>query len=175
MARPPSINDRQKELYAAKIAAGELTYDAVAKKFGITRSGAFRVLSPMVDQLSGESKVADQKIRDAVSSINTLPAPLKKSSIGLLGTLLATLDNDFSEYIANSAKVAKHVSKLSINRLSKAGANPSPEDLAHVAILTKIGKESASPILESARIMGDAAAKGSSPEKPRRIVITARK
>ena len=175
MARPPSINDRQKELYAAKIAAGELTYDAVAKKFGITRSGAFRVLSPMVDQLSGESKVAGQKIHDAVNSIHALPAPLKKSSIGLLGTLLATLDNDFAEYISNSAKVANHVSKLSIRRLSNAGANPTPEDLAHVAKLTKIGRESASPILESARIMGDAAAKGSSPEKPRRIIITARK
>ena len=175
MARKSSLTDQQQASLAARIAAGDGTYESIARELKRDPAGLKRLLSPLVVKLSDRAADAGQKIHDAVSSINTLPAPLKKSSIGLLGTLLATLDNDFAEYIANSAKVARHVSKLSINRLAKAGANPTPEDLDHVTILTKIGKESASPILESARIMGDAAAKGGSPEKPRRIVITARK
>lgn len=150
------MNERQKELYAAKIAAGEVTYDAVAKKFGITRSGVFRLISPLVNKLSGESKATAAKIEDAVDSIKSLPAPLKKNAVGFLETLIAAFDGDFAKYVANNAQISLHTSKLAINRLAKAGANPSPEDLAHVAILTKIGKESASPILESARIMQDA-------------------
>ena len=175
MARKSSLTDQQQASLAARIAAGDGTYESIARELKRDPAGLKRLLLPLVTKLSDRAADAGQKIHDAVNSINTLPAPLKKSSVGLLSTLLATLDNDFAEYISNSAKVAKRVSMLSINRLSKAGANPSPEDLAHVAILTKIGKESASPILESARIMGDAAAKGSSPEKPRRIIIVSKK
>lgn len=175
MARKSSLTDQQQASLAARIAAGDGTYESVARELKRDPAGLKRLLSPLVTKLSAESGAVTEKIHDAVSSINTLPAPLKKSSIGLLGTLLAALDNDFAGYVANSAKLSLHASKLALNRFAKAGANPSPEDLAHVAILTKIGKESASPILESARIMGDAAAKGSSPEKPRRIIIVSKK
>ena len=149
------MTERQKELYAAKIAAGDMTYEEVAKKVGITRSGVSRLIAPLVNKLSGESKATAAKIEDAVDSIKSLPAPLKKNAVGFLETLIAAFDGNFAEYVAMNAQIAKHTSKLAINRLAKAGANPSPEDLAHVAILTKIGKESASPILESARIMSE--------------------
>lgn len=175
MARKSSLTDQQQASLAARIAAGDGTYESVARELKRDPAGLKRLLQPLVVKLSDRAADAGQKIHDAVNSIHALPAPLKKSSVGLLSTLLATLDNDFAGYVANSAKLSLHASKLALNRFAKAGANPSPEDLAHVSILTKIGKESASPILESARIMGDAAAKGSSPEKPRRIVITARK
>lgn len=150
------MTERQKELYAAKIAAGDMTYKEVAKKVGITRSGVSRLISPIVNKLSGESKATAAKIEDAVDSIKSLPPPLKKNAVGFLETLIAAFDGDFAKYVANNAQISLHASKLAINRLAKAGANPSPEDLAHVAILTKIGKESAGPILESARIMQDA-------------------
>ena len=149
------MTERQKELYAAKIAAGDMTYEEVAKKVGITRSGVSRLIAPMVNKLSDESKATAAKIEDAVDSIKSLPAPLKKNAVGFLETLIAAFDGDFAKYVANNAQISLHASKLAINRLAKAGANPSPEDLAHVAILTKIGKESASPILESARIMSE--------------------
>lgn len=149
------MTERQKELYAAKIAAGDMTYEEVAKKVGITRSGVSRLIAPMVNKLSDESKATAAKIEDAVDSIKSLPAPLKKNAVGFLETLIAAFDGDFAKYVANNAQISLHASKLAINRLAKAGANPSPEDLAHVAILTKIGKESAGPILESARIMSE--------------------
>ena len=155
MARLSSFTEAKKKAWAAKIAAGDDTYATAAKKLGMSRSGVFDALSPMVNKLSGELKATAAKIEDAVDSIKSLPAPLKKNAVGFLETLIAAFDGDFAKYVANNAQISLHASKLAINRLAKAGANPSPEDLAHVAILTKIGKESASPILESARIMSE--------------------
>ena len=176
MARTSSITARQKEAYAAKIAAGGETYESVSKKIGITRAGAYKILSPLVEELRGNAGVVHEKINDAVQSIQSLPAPLKKNSIGLLETLLTTLDGDFASYMANSSKIALHTSKLAIKRLSDAGANPTVEDLSHVAMLSKIGRENASPVLDAARIMGEAATKGRvEVPKTRRIIITARK
>lgn len=176
MARTSSITARQKEAYAAKIAAGNETYESVSKKIGITRAGAYKILSPLVEELRGNAGVVHEKINDAVQSIQSLPAPLKKNSIGLLETLLTTLDGDFASYMANSSKIALHTSKLAIKRLSDAGANPTVEDLSHVAMLSKIGRENASPVLDAARIMGEAATKGRvEAPKTRRIIITARK
>ena len=145
MARTSSITARQKEAYAAKIAAGNETYESVSKKIGITRAGAYKILSPLVEELRGNAGVVHEKINDAVQSIQSLPAPLKKNSIGLLGTLLTTLDGDFASYMANSSKIALHTSKLAIKRLSDAGANPTVEDLSHVAVLSRIGRENAAP------------------------------
>ena len=176
MARTSSITARQKEAYAAKIAAGNETYESVSKKIGITRAGAYKILSPLVEELRGNAGVVHEKINDAVQSIQSLPAPLKKNSIGLLETLLTTLDGDFASYMANSSKIALHTSKLAIKRLSDAGANPSVEDLSHVAMLSRIGRENASPVLDAARIMGEAATKGRvEAPKTRRIIVTARK
>lgn len=176
MARTSSITARQKESYAAKIAAGGETYESVSKKIGITRAGAYKILSPLVEELRGNAGVVHEKINDAVQSIQSLPAPLKKNSIGLLETLLTTLDGDFASYMANSSKIALHTSKLAIKRLSDAGANPTVEDLSHVAMLSRIGRENASPVLDAARIMGEAATKGRvEAPKTRRIIITARK
>ena len=156
MARPPSIEPEKREDYAAKIAAGVETYESASKEIGITRAGAYKILSPAVKRLSNESQGVAAKIEDVADSIKSLPAPLKKNAVGFLETLIAAFDGDFAKYVANNAQISLHASKLAINRLAKAGANPTQEDLAHVAILTKIGKESASPILESARIMQDA-------------------
>ena len=176
MARTSSITARQKEAYAAKIAAGNETYESVSKKIGITRAGAYKILSPLVEELRGNAGVVHEKINDAVQSIQSLPAPLKKNSIGLLETLLTTLDGDFASYMANSSKIALHTSKLAIKRLSDAGANPTVEDLSHVAMLSRIGRENASPVLDAARIMGEAATKGRvEAPKTRRIIVTARK
>ena len=176
MARTSSITARQKEAYAAKIAAGNETYESVSKKIGITRAGAYKILSPLVEELRGNAGVVHEKINDAVQSIQSLPAPLKKNSIGLLGTLLTTLDGDFASYMANSSKIALHTSKLAIKRLSDAGANPTVEDLSHVAVLSRIGRENASPVLDAARIMGEAATKSKAEApKTRRIIIAARK
>ena len=176
MARTSSITARQKESYAAKIAAGGETYESVSKKIGITRAGAYKILSPLVEELRGNAGVVHEKINDAVQSINALPAPLKRASVGLLKTMLTALDGDFAEYMKNSTKIALHTSKLAIKRLSDAGANPSVEDLSHVAMLSKIGRENASPVLDAARIMGEAATKGRvEAPKTRRIIITARK
>ena len=176
MARTSSITARQKEAYAAKIAAGDETYESVSKKIGITRAGAYKILSPLVEELRGNAGVVHEKVHDAVQSIQSLPAPLKKNSIGLLETLLTTLDGDFASYMSNSSKIALHTSKLAIKRLSDAGANPTVEDLSHVAMLSKIGRENASPVLDAARIMGEAATKGKvEAPKTRRIIVTARK
>lgn len=176
MARTSSITARQKEAYAAKIAAGNETYESVSKKIGITRAGAYKILSPLVEELRGNAGVVHEKINDAVQSIQSLPAPLKKNSIGLLETLLTTLDGDFASYMALASKIASHTAKLAIKRLSDAGANPTVEDLAHVAMLSRIGRENASPVLDAARIMGEAATKGKAEApKTRRIIITARK
>lgn len=176
MARTSSITARQKESYAAKIAAGNETYESVSKKIGITRAGAYKILSPLVEELRGNAGVVHEKINDAVQSIQSLPAPLKKNSIGLLETLLTTLDGDFASYMANASKIASHTAKLAIKRLSDAGANPTVEDLSHVAMLSRIGRENASPVLDAARIMGEAATKGRvEAPKTRRIIVTARK
>ena len=176
MARTSSITARQKEAYAAKIAAGNETYESVSKKIGITRAGAYKILSPLVEELRGNAGVVHEKINDAVQSIQSLPAPLKKNSIGLLETLLTTLDGDFASYMEKASKIANHTAKLAIKRLSDAGANPTVEDLAHVAMLSRIGRENASPVLDAARIMGEAATKGRvEAPKTRRIIVTARK
>lgn len=176
MARTSSITARQKEAYAAKIAAGNETYESVSKKIGITRAGAYKILSPLVEELRGNAGVVHEKINDAVQSIQSLPAPLKKNSIGLLETLLTTLDGDFASYMALASKIASHTAKLAIKRLSDAGANPTVEDLSHVAMLSRIGRENASPVLDAARIMGEAATKGRvEAPKTRRIIVTARK
>ena len=157
MARTSSITARQKEAYAAKIAAGGETYESVSKKIGITRAGAYKILSPLVEELRGSAGAVNEKIHDAVQSINSLPAPLKKASVGLLETMLTALDGDFAEYMKNSTKIALHTSKLAMRRLSEAGANPTAQDLAQVGMLTKIGRENGSVVLDAARVMGEAA------------------
>ena len=155
MARTSSITARQKEAHAAKIAAGWETYESVSKKIGITRAGAYKILFPLVEELRGSAGAVNEKIHDAVQSINSLPAPLKKASVGLLETMLTALDGDFAEYMKNSTKIALHTSKLAMRRLSEAGANPTAQDLAQVGMLTKIGRENGSVVLETARVVGD--------------------
>lgn len=176
MARKSTLTDAQKRKYAAQIASGEVTYESVARKLGRDSTGLKRLLFPLVEELRGNAGVVHEKINDAVQSIQDLPAPLKKNSVCLLETLLTTLDGDFASYMANSSKIALHTSKLAIKRLSDAGANPTVEDLSHVAMLSRIGRENASPVLDAARIMGEAATKGRvEAPKTRRIIITARK
>ena len=157
MARTSSITARQKEAYAAKIAAGGETYESVSKKIGITRAGAYKILSPLVEELRGSAGVVNEKIHDAVQSINALPTPLRRSSIGLLEAMLTALDGDFAKYVENSAKIALHTSKLAMRKLSEAGASPTPQDLAQVGMLSRIGRENSGVVLETARIMGEAA------------------
>ena len=157
MARKSTLTDVQKKKYAAQIAAGEATYESVARKLGRDSTGLKRLLFPLVEELLGSAVVANEKIHDAVQSINSLPAPLKKASVGLLETMLTALDGDFAEYMKNSTKIALHTSKLAMRRLSEAGANPTAQDLAQVGMLTKIGRENGSVVLDAARIMGDAA------------------
>ena len=176
MARKSSLTEQQKAGYAARIAAGDGTYESIARELGRDSTGLKKLLSPLVDKMRGDAGDAAAKVHDAVQSIQSLPAPLKKNSVCLLETLLTTLDGDFASYMANASKIANHTSKLAIKRLSDAGANPSVEDLSHVAMLSKIGRENASPVLDAARIMGEAATKGRvEAPKTRRIIVTARK
>ena len=176
MARKSSLTERQKADYAARIAAGGATYESISRELGRDSTGLKKLLAPLVEKLRGEAGDVAEKVHDAVQSIQSLPAPLKKNSIGLLETLLTTLDGDFANYMANASKIANHTAKLAIKRLSDAGANPTVEDLSHVAMLSRIGRENASPVLDAARIMGEAATKGRvEAPKTRRIIVTARK
>lgn len=154
MARKSTLTDAQKRKYAAQIASGEVTYESVARKLGRDSTGLKRLLFPLVEELRGNAGVVHEKIHDAVQSINALPAPLKRASVGLLETMLAALDGDFAKYVKNSTKIALHTSKLAMRKLSEAGANPTPQDLVQVGVLSRIGRENSGVVLEAARVIG---------------------